>query len=203
MDRTLTFALLVSSTLVAGAGPVALAEAPAVPNKPPPEPKNDAGGVPYWGVVKEIAKDSITIQFATDKPKRFPVSETLAAGKVPKEPTPIPGRRDPYLVPASKMYRFTDVKVGDWVAISYSSIGGVVTCDHICIQKRPGGRIPPLPDEAEALRRKAPNYIPYHEYWNAYWDLEDKGIPFPEKFGYMRRFPVAPMPREVKPNTTP
>lgn len=48
-------------------------------------------------------------------------------------------------------------------------------------------------------------YIAYHEYMNAYWDLEDKGIPFPEKFGYMRRWPVALMPREVKvqPATTP
>jgi hypothetical protein len=27
------------------------------------------------------------------------------------------------------------------------------------------------------------------------WDLEDKGIPYPEKFGEDRRFPFAPMPR--------
>jgi hypothetical protein len=154
------------------------------PRKPPPEPKNDAGRVAYWGVVTELTKDSITIQFAEDKPKRFPVSATLAAGKVPKEPTPIPGRRDPYLVAASMMYRLTDVKVGDRVDIEYSIIDGVVTCDHICIKKRPGGRVPPLPEEAEALRGGKPRpsgiprlYIPYHEYMNAYWDLEDKGIP--------------------------
>ena len=33
---------------------------------------------------------------------------------------------------------------------------------------------------------------------NAYWDLKDRGIPYPEKFGHRRLFPVAPMPREIK-----
>ena len=37
----------------------------------------------------------------------------------------------------------------------------------------------------------------YHEDWDAYWDLEDKGIPYPEKFGRNRRFPIAPMPRDL------
>jgi hypothetical protein len=32
---------------------------------------------------------------------------------------------------------------------------------------------------------------------NAYWDLVDKGIAYPEKFGKKRRFPEAPMPRQV------
>jgi hypothetical protein len=32
---------------------------------------------------------------------------------------------------------------------------------------------------------------------NAYWDLEENGIAYPEKFGPDRRFPVAPMPRQV------
>ena len=38
----------------------------------------------------------------------------------------------------------------------YVVIDGAVTCDHICIQKRPGGRMPPLPKEAEDLRRLPP-----------------------------------------------
>jgi hypothetical protein len=61
---------------------------------------NDAGGVPYGGVVTEINRHSITVKFAKDKPKRFSVSETLAAGKVPTEPLPIPGRRQPYSLAA-------------------------------------------------------------------------------------------------------
>jgi hypothetical protein len=28
--------------------------------------------------------------------------------------------------------------------------------------------------------------------------LVDKGIPYPEKFGKYRKFPAAPLPREVK-----
>lgn len=31
---------------------------------------------------------------------------------------------------------------------------------------------------------------------NARWDLEEKSIPYPEKFGPNRRWPAAPMPRE-------
>jgi hypothetical protein len=30
---------------------------------------------------------------------------------------------------------------------------------------------------------------------NAYWDREERGIPYPEKFGKFRRWPEAPMPR--------
>jgi hypothetical protein len=169
--------------------------------KPRP-PKEGRVNEPYGGIVTDVTKDSITIQHKKADPVKFVASEILATGKVPKEPRPIPGRNRKYLVPASSMYRLTDVKVGDWITITYTHIGGVSICDHICIHKRPGARLPPLPEEAEALRRRAPNYIPYHEYWNAYWDLEDKGIPFPEKFGHMRRWPVAPMPREVKPETS-
>ena len=88
--------------------------------------------------------------------------------------------------------------------------------------KRPGGQVPPLPDEAEWLtslegslsakhranlspamlakiREIDAKRIPYHEAVNAEWDLQDKGIPYPEKFGKNRRFPVAPMPRESNP----
>jgi hypothetical protein len=81
-------------------------------------------------------------------------------------------------------------------------------CDCISISKRPGGRVPPLPEGAENLKPPVPDLppgviflsmIPYHERMNAYWDLEDKGIPYPEKFGKYRQWPVAPMPREVKP----
>lgn len=171
----------------------------------PPEPKNDAGGVPYWGAVTALDKDSITVQFPAKgvKPRRFPVSETLAMGNVPKVPRPIPGRRQAYLLVGSDMYRLTDVKVGDLIVIMYSQIDGHSICDHIRIQKRPGGLVPPLPDEAEWLLRPKPlppgfpqnPYIPYHECMNAYWDLKDKGIPYPEKFGPNRRFPMAPMPR--------
>lgn len=205
-------AILVPLLSLIGASLV-LADPPQepTPRRVPLVPRNDAANVPYWGTVTELTKTSITIQFDSQKdlkPKQFLVSETLAAGKIPMEPRRMPGPLGPreYPVSPTQMYRLTDVKVGDWVAISYAHLGELDICDHICIQKRPGGRVPPLPDEAEALQkpsprppgRKAPLYIPYHEWINAYWDLEDKGIPFPEKFGEHRRWPVAPSPREVK-----
>jgi hypothetical protein len=98
------------------------------------------------------------------------------------------------------------VKVGDWVRIFYSRANDTDICCYINIFKRPGGRVPPLPDGVEwplAGRRKPlPGFperqrIPYHERMNTYWDLVDKGIAYPEKFGKKRRFPEAPMPRQV------
>ncbi|HUR54088.1 MAG TPA: hypothetical protein VMZ71_08145, partial [Gemmataceae bacterium] len=75
---------------------------------------------------------------------------------------------------------------------------GKVICDHINISKRPGGKVPPLPKEAEDLMRTtAYTYIPYHERMQAHLDLVERGIPYPAHFPY-RRFPVAPPPRPVK-----
>jgi hypothetical protein len=196
-----TLALWLFLVTLASASP-ASAQGPVGP-RPPRLPRNDAVNLPYSGIVTEVTKDSITIQWTAtpgEKPKTFPVSKTLAAGKVAMEPRLMPGQTRGYHVSPPNMYRLTDVKVGDWVGIHFAYLGGVCTCDHIRIFKRPGGTVPPLPEEAEALwKLHAPRpYVPYHEGMNAYWDLQDKGIPYPEKFGHRRRFPVAPEPREVK-----
>ena len=184
------------------------------PLKPtPPRAPAKAGTGPgrYWGGVTEVGKDWITVQFADEKPVRFSVSETLASGGFAKEGRPLPPPARPHVVSPSDMFRLKDVKVGDRVNISYVVINGTVICDHICIGKRPGGRMPALPKEAEDLRKPEPPppgfgdpppHIPYHEYWDAYWDLEDKGIPYPEKFGSRRWFPAAPMPHPVDRNAT-
>jgi hypothetical protein len=181
---------------------------PVPARMPPRVPQNDAANLSYWGAVTELTKTSITIQFdaqKSQKPKQFLVSEVLAAGKVPMNPRLIAGQPRGYTVGESMMYRLTDVKVGDWVDISYAHLGDADICDHICIKKRPGGRVPPLPDEAEALRKHKrypgepePVHIRYDEWVNAYWNLEDHGTAYPEKFGPNRRFPPAPPPREVK-----
>lgn len=187
------------------------------PQKPPPMPREKQVNAPYTGAVTEITKDSITIQWLEspgEKPRTFALTQTLAAGEIPKKNPFTPGT----FVTAPEMYRLTDVKVGDWVLIGYVRWNGTDICHNISIVKRPGGRVPPLPEEAEKLRWpeshiapknlaamppdllekiRASRPIPYHEYWNAYWDLKDKGIPFPEKFGPNRRFPVAPPPRAV------
>jgi hypothetical protein len=149
-----------------------------------------------------VTKDSITIQWPDlpdKKPKRFAVSQTLAAGKMPKERRLPPGPVRPNPMMPEFMYRLTDVKVGDLVTILYARVNGVDICDHICIKRRPGGLVPPLPKEAEELRdvsrhereaykAKFPNGpvpewlakrpVPYHELINDYWARQ------------------APMPRE-------
>src|SRR6059058_2429446 len=105
-------------TLVLGAASLAMAAPPqdAEPRREPREPKDGDVCVPYWGLVTELTKTSITIQFDCQKdrkPKTFMVSETLAAGQIPKDPRPIPGRNYKYVVSAPYMYRLTDVKLGD------------------------------------------------------------------------------------------
>lgn len=158
-------------------------------------PVRDTVGRSYpQGVVTELSKEFITLAPITkEAPKRFVVSDTLAAGEVPIAPRPGPNKI--YSVGHSWKYRLTDVRIGDEVQIIYATVGGVDICDHISIKKRPGGFVPPLPKEAND-----PNGIPYHEYMAAYWNLHDNGIPFPEHFAKytIRQFPIAPPPREVK-----
>ncbi len=194
----------------------------------PPEIKDFAGRPYPRGRVNEVTKESITIEapgytymkvvwspgpdrvrqevktvIPDQPPKRFRVSATLAAGGIPRQPSTVDRFGNGYNVAEFQMYRLTDVKVGDWVEIVYSRVGGVDICDHICIVKRPGGRIPPLPPGVERPRRSPASPPLYHEFWNAYWDKEDKDNPHPEKWGNLRPLsealarPLAPDPREV------
>ncbi|MBY0513974.1 MAG: hypothetical protein K2P78_08700 [Gemmataceae bacterium] len=92
----------------------------------------DGGG----GLSSYTLKDGTTvetrIQFAPRPPRKFLVSNVLAAGG--------------YRLDGSS-HRLTDVRVGDVVAIDYDRIEGVDICTHIRIDKRPGGMIPPQPDD--------------------------------------------------------
>lgn len=94
-------------------------------------------------------------------------------------------------------YRFSDTRVGDHVELrfnQYETWSGVVA---IRIHKRPAGRVPPCPDtEGDEQQMKRLGFK-WHEWRNAYWDLEEKGIPYPAHFGEHRRWPVAPPPRPV------
>jgi hypothetical protein len=197
------FAWSLATISVAAAGTAAANPPPLFPGKSelakPPMPTRDSIGLTYSGTVTEVTKSSITIQWPGETPKTFSVSETLASGGFPKQGRLRFDGSRPSVLP-SFCYRLHDVKVNDHVYITFAHLGGTDICDEICISKRPGGRVPPLPKGAEPLKSPAGiDLIPYHERKNAYWDLEDKGIPYPEKFGKDRRWPAAPMPREVKP----
>jgi hypothetical protein len=149
-------------------------------------------------VVKEITPETITVQFGDEKPKKFPFSVVLAAGGIPKDPRPTGQPGPSYRVLENSMYRRSDVKVGDWVYITYAVLDGTEVCDHIWIVKRPGGLVPPLPEGVKEVGK-----IPYHERKNAYWDLVDNGNAYPEHFGPHRKYPLAPMPRAVPPKPAP
>src|SRR5262245_12282900 len=145
--------------LVAGSSAEAAPPDEQPPLRRPPEPRDGDVNVSYWGTVTELTKTSITIRFDNQRdhrPKIFLASETLAAGKFATERRMKLGKKTGHSVSPVEMYRLTDVKTGDWVLISYAHLDGVDTCDHICIQKRPGGRVPPLPKGAENLEPPVP-----------------------------------------------
>jgi len=202
-------AILRAATVVAitSAGTVVLAQ--PLPRPQPPAVPGDGGHLAYWGQVTQLTKMSITIQGPdlTIPQQQFGLSDDLAAGKMPNPQRPLPGRPQTQSVSPQFLYRITDVRVGDEVTILYSKFMGRGTCNYVTIDKRIGGHIPPLPEEAENLRRGPPRppgappreYIPYHEWMNAHWDLVDHGISNPEHFGRKRKLATAPPPRKVVP----
>jgi len=66
---------------------------------------------------------------------------------------------------------------------------------RVCIYRRPGGRVPPAPDESpdQAYR--------WHERMNADQDLEEKGIPLPSKYAPVKRVPPTERPAVKVPDT--
>jgi len=163
------------------------------PTATPDEPKQQPAAKPkaelpqysYQGTVKEVTDKSITIDDRGLGAKMFPVSGPLAKGKHPAEDLGF-----------GYTYRLSDVCVGDKVAIFCSVTDGV--CTHICINRRPGGKIPPAPGEPADIVFK------YHELVQTRQDWEEKGTPIPGKYhpgGNVKG--IAPMPREAIPRIAP
>jgi hypothetical protein len=114
------------------------------------------------GTVTEVTRDSITLKLPKGQTQRFPVGSCLASGEFFPDQYP-------------RSYRLSDVAVGDKIHISCLKLNGVLRCETICIDRRPGGRVPPCPGE------EANHPRPWHEYMNAKQDFEEKGIPIPVK----------------------
>src|SRR5262249_9176151 len=118
----LTTRLMILTLSLFPAPPFLRAEGP-VPSKrqpPPPEqPDKDRVGIHYGGTVTDVTKDSVTIRWPGETPKRFQVSETLAKGEFPTLERPglisPPGALPRTVIPQFR-YRLSDVKVGDLVA---------------------------------------------------------------------------------------
>jgi hypothetical protein len=120
-------------------------------------------------------------------PRVFKLCKELATGGVRQGLTP------------ANAYRVQDVKIGDYVGIRFDQVDGIDTCTEIRIHRRPGGLVPPSPDDRGDI-----NGLKYHEYQNAHNEWFDHGTPIPDKFLSPwaleeRRAKIAPMPREVMP----
>lgn len=159
------------------------------------------------GRVTAMDKDSITVEFPepykewcfdTDEKNRpirkltfiypaLPPQELKLRGLLAEGDAPTRGE--------SVSYRTTDVRVGDRVVVTRNPTReGVWYCSHVAILRRPGGKVPEAPHDADS---KYHGYK-WHEYCQAHQDFEEKGTPIPAKFlpGYKDK--IAPMPREVK-----
>ncbi|MDB5309721.1 MAG: hypothetical protein JWO38_3923 [Gemmataceae bacterium] len=120
-----------------------------------------------------------------EPPRRFEVSDWLRGGGFG------PG------VSASYSYRLADIRVGDEVDLHVGQYlpdanPPAQICTGICIQKRPGGRVPPAPGEDPMSGFK------HHECMNAMQDWEEFGTPIPDK--YHPRGPqagIAPPPKPI------
>lgn len=93
------------------------------------------------------------------------------------------------------------VEVGDLVTLEINNVDGRYLCTGICIERRPGGRVPKAPLD------DFPDSCPHHyERANVLQDVEEKGIPVPSKYNYIAVPPhlkniarfSAPLPREAK-----
>lgn len=114
--------------------------------------------------VTTAAGQVVTIRRSDLPPRKFRASAVLAGGGVPND------------ADDCRAYRLADVRVGDEVSIEGRKVDGVWECLSICIDRRPGGWVPP-----SASAGKTPPH-PWHEWANAMQDWEEKGIPLPEKF---------------------
>lgn len=152
------------------------------------------------GSVVAVKPESLTIRDADGKEFAFIPSPTLADGGSLT-------RNSRY------SYRWNDVRAGDKLDLITSRRAGVLTCDEICIMRRPGGLVPPVPGE------NPDSPTAWHANANAAQAKEEgREVPKPPaKKSHITvqwsRFlpagvftpPIAPMPREVKPRpaTTP
>jgi hypothetical protein len=142
------------------------------------------------------ASGEVTTFRRIDQPLlRFEACEELAAGKY----LAVLNNRE---IPYTDTYRLADVRVGDVVIIASRRENGIAVCKTIRIMRRPGGQIPPTPVEPPDPRHK------HHEMRQAEQDLEEKGIPIPDRFLppwelAVRPAKIAPMPRVFIPPIPP
>jgi hypothetical protein len=234
-ERVACFLILLSAGQSLGTPPESQKVDPDLWNGgPPADPKHpqtwNYTGRNTSGIVQGIDKDGITLyrvevevlhwrhdplsgeSFGVKRKETFPavpaknflLAEELTKGEYVKTALP------------ANTYRVTDVRVGDWVSIEYERRNGVDVCKALCIDRRPGGRIPPAPGE------KPDAFNKYHEQANARQDWEEKRIAYPRKYWPSYRgqdgklyvgpypsesiqivlkkpVPLAPAPREAKP----
>jgi hypothetical protein len=151
---------------------------PELIQPPAKAPRNLQAGGGYLGVVTAVGRDWIELapgwkarvldRESADKanPKRLSAAGTKLGGD-PNGPEGWLG--DGHLL--------TDVQVGDRVMVYVGVLkDGAEWALELHIERRPGGKIPPMPPNQFGHR------LPLPEEYQAYQDWEEKGVPIPKKY---------------------
>jgi hypothetical protein len=127
----------------------------------------------YEGTLTEIAPNSIVLEGPNQAPRRFALGPALVAGSYVTDPN---AQFDKYNSSGEPQYsyRVSDTQLGDKLKIYYIQVNGVDVCDQICIHRRPGGRVPPMPG-----RRRSYSRYEYHNLASWRGECEAKGLPWP------------------------
>lgn len=136
---------------------------------PPANPQRTSWDYPDWpgyvvGTITEVFPTSISVRPAKGgEVETYPAHTALFDGKVMKDATGL------------SSYRLQDAVVGDFVCLgTVKEPNGVTYCIGIRIEQRPGGRLP------AGQKWDSIHSAPWEDR-NAIADLDEFGIPLPEK----------------------
>jgi hypothetical protein len=124
------------------------------------------------GRVVAVSRVSLTIKLYDGTLRKYHFCERLANGDEPLG-GPCEVGRSLQQLDAPYRYCVSDLAVGDIVHVGGYRINGIDACYYFSIDRRPGGRVPPAPDENDGARHR------YHELMQAHQDHEEKGTPLP------------------------
>jgi hypothetical protein len=124
------------------------------------------------GMVTTLSRNSISVLTLEGTTRRFIFCEPLAQGLRPWGP-PYSTTGSGPAATNSERYFVSDLRIGDIVQLFCFRVKGVDACYYFTIKRRPGGRVPPAPDENDGAPHR------YHEMMQAYQDHEEKGTPLP------------------------
>jgi hypothetical protein len=156
---------------------------PGVVVLPPPAANCRLGFWECEGTLSEVTGTTITLAGSFyshpplvpgPAPTTFVIGPELSSGE---DYNPVSWRNHPTICLKGHVeysYRLRDIQIGDRLRVHCSRVNGMDVCYQICIHRRPGGRVPPLPGRKRSYSRHE-----YHIVVSRLGECEAKGLPLP------------------------